>query len=143
MTSAAHRDAEPQDLDFVVSAWSRAFKASPAAGVIADEDWPAIMHEQIRKVIARPGVRTIVAYDRDDPWFIYGFIAGDREQRIVHFAYVKQAFRGAGFARALLTELGVDPVRPFRFTYWMPIVARLGPKIPHASHDPNLARYPD
>lgn len=137
------RDVDPEtnDLDFVTSTWSRAFKSSPAAGVIADEDWAPIMHPQIRRLIARPGVRTLLACDRDDPRFLYGFIAGEPERRVVHFCYVKQAFRRAGCARQLLIALGLDPLLPFRFTCWTPYVAKLGSKIPRATHDPNLARY--
>jgi hypothetical protein len=139
-----HRDADGEDdLAFVVSTWSRAFKASPTAGMIADEDWAGVMHGQIRKLIARPGVRTVVACDPAEPRFLYGFIAGDPELRVVHFCYVKQPFRRAGCARGLFNALGIDPLLPFRFTCWTYAVPELGAKTPRATYDANLARYAD
>jgi hypothetical protein len=138
-----HRDADGEDLSFVVSTWSRSFKASPTAGMIADDDWAGVMHAQIRKLLARPGVRTVVAFDQDDPQFLFGFIAGDPELRVVHYLYVKQPYRRAGHARRLFGALGIDPLLPFRFTCWTYAVPELGSKVPRAAYDPNLARYHD
>jgi hypothetical protein len=153
----AYRAAELADAEFIVPLWSRAFKTSRSAGMIASEDWARVMHPQIQKLLNRPGVRTIVAYENTDPKFLYGFITGNTAEvpPTVHFCYVKEYYRRAGYARGLFAALGVDPSRSFSFTCWTPICAKLTQdqrdehgvpipqtaKLPFARHNPNLARY--
>ena len=140
----AYRAAELADAPFIVSTWSRSFKTSRSAGMIASEDWERTMHPQIQKLLDRPGVKTISAYENTDDSFLYGWIAADpaAEPPIVFFCYVKEAYRRAGYARGLFAAIGVDPSKRFRYTCWVPIIHKLADKIPHAKHDPNLARYP-
>jgi hypothetical protein len=144
--TVAFRSAELDDAPFIVSSWSRAFKGSNSAGMIADEDWATVMHPQIQKVLARPGARAIVAYEKTDPTFIYGFVAGDTDERVpvVFFAYVKEPYRRTGVARGLFAALGVDPLTRFRYVCWTPVVAELlqTGKFPRTKHDPHFARYP-
>lgn len=139
----AYRPADLDDAPFIVSTWSRAFKPSRSAGMIASEDWERVMHPQIQKLLTRPNVRTIAAFENTDPAFLYGWIAGDTEgdTPVVYFVYVKESFRRAGYARGLFAALGVDPARRFRYTCWTPILHKLAAKIPQAKHDPNIARY--
>ncbi len=139
----AYRPAEIADGQFVISSWSRTFKPSRSAGMIASEDWPAIMHVQIQKLLNRPNVRTIVAYENTDPTFLYGYVAGDTSGPvpIVFWCYVKEPYRRAGYGRGLFAALGVDPRERFHFTCWTPVIQKLAAQIPLAKHDPNLARY--
>jgi hypothetical protein len=137
------RAADEDDLAFIVSTWSRSYKSSPAAGLIASEDWPTVMHPQIRKLIDRPGVTTLVACDRRDSSFLIGFACATPAAKVLHYVYVKQPFRRAGYARQLVLELGIDPLLPFRFTCWTHACRELAAKIPRATHDPNPARYSD
>lgn len=153
--TVAYRPAELADAPFVVSAWSRAFKPSRSAGMIATEDWERTMHPQIQRILARPDTRTIVQFENTSPASLYGFIAGDlagytvEDKRgelvfdptpVVFFCYVKEAYRRAGYARGLFAALGVDPGSRFVFTCMTPVVRRIG--VPLAAHDPNRARYP-
>lgn len=151
----AVRDARAGDESFVVSTWSASFKTSHSAGLIQSEDWATVMHEQIAKVLARAGARTLVAYERTDPSFLYGFIAGDTTDArmpVVFYVYVKEPYReagwengkriGDGYARQLFRALGVDPARPFVYVCKTPIVSRLAGKIPMARWNPLVARYP-
>jgi hypothetical protein len=100
------------------------------------------MHPQIQKVLARPDVQTIVAYESSDPSFLYGFLSADTSDRIpvVFFAYVKGPYRRGGIARGLFAELKIDPLSRFVYTCWTPIVRDLD--IPYAKFDPHVARYP-
>lgn len=147
-----YRDAiSASDLDFVVATWSSSYKSAHAAGIIASEDWPTIMHATLRKLLARPGTRAIVAYERPD--FLYGFIAGDvtGPYPVVHFVYVKEPYRstarrdgtrsGPRHARGLFRALGVDPEGPFLYTCRTSVVTRLGHKIRNATFAPAAARY--
>jgi len=145
------------DRRFVISTWSSSYKNAHAAGMIASEDWPGVMHPQITKLLDRPGTRTIVAYER--PSFLYGFICGDTSGRlpVVHYVYVKGAFRaqqvapvgeperwsGPRHARGLFAALGVDPAQPFLYTCKTADVVDLdiANKIPLARFKPGAARY--
>jgi len=138
------RPALPTDMQFVISNWSASFKVSHSAGLIQSDDWADIMHAQLRKVIERPDTRTILAYEKTDPTFFYGFISGDTSQQpaIVHYVYVKAPYRRHGMARALFAALGVDPSRPFLYTCKTAIVSKLAVHTPMARWNPLLARYP-
>lgn len=150
-----YRDAKIDDRRFVVATWASSYKSAHAAGMIASEDWATIMHAQIEKLLDRPGVRTIVAYDRvaRGQDFLYGFIAGDPSLLVpaVFYVYVKGPFRsqegadgkrsGPRHARGLFAALGVDPARSFRFACRTAVVSRLADKIPRGRFDPGVARY--
>jgi hypothetical protein len=151
MTS--YRAATPADRAFVIATWASSYKGAHAAGMISTEDWPAIMHVQIAKLLDRPGTRTIVAYDpSDDDDFLYGFIAGDVTGHlpVVYYVYVKGPYRsemagklrsGPRHARGLFAALGVDPEAPFLYTCRTSVVTRLGHKIRNARFAPAAARY--
>ncbi len=140
--SIGYRTAELDDAPFVVSQWSRCFKPSRSAGMIADEDWPLVMHAQIQKLLARRGVKTIIAYERTDPSFLYGFITAtpDSSPQVVYFVVVKEAYRRAGYARGLFGAMGIDLRSSFRFTCWTPVIPKLQHAIPLAKHVPEYAR---
>lgn len=141
---------DADDRAFVTSTWSSSYKSSHFAGLIASEDWAAIMHVQIGKLLDRPTTRTIVACEPDG--FLYGFVAGDTSRRlpVVYYVYVKDPFRsqdegggrrGPRHARRLFEALGVDPAATFLYTSRTAIVARLTDKIPRATFAPAAARY--
>lgn len=144
MTIARHRNATAEDRAFIVSAWSSSFKTSHSAGLIHTDDWAGVMHPQIEKLLERPGSRAVVAFERTDPNFIYGFIAGDTSDRmpVVHFVYTKENYRREGIARGLFAALGVDPSRPFIYTCRTAVVTKLTSKIPAARWNPLVARWP-
>jgi hypothetical protein len=148
------------DRDFVVATWSSSYKSAHAAGIIASEDWPTVMHATLRKLLARPGTRTIVAYEPPD--FLYGFIAGDTTGPVpvVWYVYVKGPYRseprvdqdgmpiagprtGPRHARGLFRALGVDPTRRFFYACSTPVVTEIGlaRKIPYGKFVPATARY--
>lgn len=138
--------AYPDDRQFVVSSWSSSFKKSHTAGMIRTEDWAGIMHDQIGKVLALPGARALVAFERADPNYLYGWIAGDTTEPtpIVYYVYVKEPFRRAGIAAALFAAFGVDPARSFTHACSTAVVLqmrKLG-KIPGGRFNPLEVRYP-
>lgn len=148
-----YRDATPSDRVFVTATWSSSYKSAHAAGMIPSEDYPAVMHAAIGKLLARPGARAIVAYEPPD--FLYGFIAGDTSGAtpVVWYVYVKGPYRserraggarsGPRHARGLFRALGVDPARPFLYACSTPVVAELrqANKIPRGKFVPATARY--
>ncbi len=138
----AYRPAELSDAKFVVSQWSRCFKGNRSSGMIADEDWAAVMHAQVQKLLNRPGVRTIIAYENTDPDFLYGFISYDVSAAVpvVYFTCVKEAYRRGGYARGLFAAAGIDPEKYFAYAYWTPTVIKIAKRIPFAKHEPDYAR---
>jgi hypothetical protein len=140
-------DGKPADSDGcspVVAMWSASYKKSHYAGMIWHEDWAAVMHPQISRVLNRPNIRTVIAYDADDKDFIYGFISADTTESVpvVYYVYVKEPYRKQGIARRLFKAIGVDPTRRFVYTSKTGIVAELAHKIPSARFNNNEARYP-
>jgi hypothetical protein len=132
------------DRQFVVSNWSASFKKSHSAGMIWTEDWAAIMHGQIDRVLDRPDATTLVAFEATDPTFLYGWISGDVSEAmpVVFYCYVKESFRREGVARKLFERLGVNPRAPFVYVCQTPTSIRLSSKVPSARYNPLEVRYP-
>lgn len=142
------RDALPSDRAFVVSSWSRSYKYSDAAGLIHVDDWAAVMHAQLGRLLACDTTRAIVAFEPDeDPAFedfLYGWICGDTSNAtrpLVHYVYVKEAYRRAGLARRLFGALGVDPSRSFAYTCQTQAAIDAAAKVPRARWEPLIARH--
>lgn len=138
------RPEDSRECSPIVSLWSSTYKQSHYAGLIWHEDYAAIMHAQIPKVLEKQDRTVIVAVEETDPDFIYGFIAGDTRgpTPIVDYAVVKEPYRKRGVARALFAELGVAPSDRFYYTCKTWIASHLAKKIPNARFDNTLARYP-
>ena len=139
----AHRAATKADRDFMIATWSISYKRSHSAGLIQADDWAAVMRPQFEKILDRPGMRAILAYEQDSPDFFYGWIAGDTTQTvpIVAYVYVKEAYRLGGIARGLFGAFGVDPTKSFTYACKTGIVTELSAKIPFARFNNNDIRY--
>jgi len=136
------------ELHFIVHSWVSSYQHAHAAGMIAVEDWFHVMIPQVDKLLRRPNVHTLVAYETDDPdrmADLYGFIAFDATSRppIVFYVFVKEASRRFGVARGLFHAAGIDPKKPFVYACTTGIVSRIAydRKIPLAKWDPLTARF--
>lgn len=147
-------DLTPGDRQFIIATWSSTYKNAHTAGLILAEDWAAIMHDQLGKLLERPNTRTIIACEPGG--FLYGWICGDTSGLIpvVHYVYVKAGYRsmkvsedsfsGPRHARGLFRELGIDPNQPYLYSCKTPTVAALqeAGKIPRgARFCPQAGRY--
>lgn len=132
--------------NFVLSGWSSSLKHSRDAGMITSEDWIAVMHAQITKIVARPECRVLLARGADEPDVFGGFIAGEPSERVVYYCFVKGHYRRGGLARALFAALEIDPAGRFAYPCTTSILddprTLLRNKIPLARRDPSVARYP-
>lgn len=137
-------DIETDDADFVIATWSRGYKHSRSAGIIPDDEYPALMHRWVRKIIERDEVLTVIACEKNDPSFVYGFISATPASSppVVYFCYVKEPYRRGGHARGLLRAVCIDPAKRFAFTCWTPTIAKFREQIPLAEHIPEFARIP-
>lgn len=147
--SLAYRPAEAGDVVFIVNSWLSSFRGSHTAGMIAMDDWKQVMERQVRRVLARDGVRAYVAYapgETDKKVDLYGWIAVElgHDAPLVHYCYCKRAYRRMGIARGLFATAGVDPSKRFFYTCKTPSAAVLARhrKIPKARWSPLIARYP-
>lgn len=144
------------DRTFVTETWLDNQRASYSAGLIQMDDWHSTMRPQFTKALARTDMRTLVAYEHEDPEFLYGWMAADPtdqrvEQRdgsfhwwpaLVLYVYVTAPYRRRGIARALFKRLGVDPEKPFLFSCNTQQASRLSSKTPLARFHPLVARFP-
>lgn len=144
----AIRPAVPEDRRFLVDAWARSFQFAHSAGMIAVENWFAVMIPEIERVLDRPDAQTFVAFEPSDDTRladIYGFIVFDpvTTPPTVFYVYVKEPYRRSGIARRLFTAAAVDPEKPFVYSCTTPIVSRLyhARKIPMARWNPLVARF--
>lgn len=103
------REARPSDRAFVAHAWNESYRVRLMAKV----------EREISKLVH--GARIKIACHREDDDTLFGFAA--LSDGALHYAYVKEALRGEGIARALIeseaidsytfrTDAGVSRIRP-------------------------------
>ncbi len=101
-----------QDVDhpFIMSSWLQSYRASPAGSrVRLDMQYYAWQHALSEVLLARSTV--LVARPEGSDSFLNGWVCGEEWHGtpVVHYVYVKKAYRRAGMGEALvdglLTEL--------------------------------------
>lgn len=133
------------DRTFVVASWLFSFKKSHSAGLICVDDWITVMDPQLKRILDRDGTSTVIACDKDDPDYFYGWIAGDVSEAVpvVFYCYVKEPYRRTGIAHGLFSALGVNPDGHFVFVCRPASNStELLRKVPRAKFNPLEARYP-
>ena len=140
------RDASADDLAFIIDSWLASFRNSHFAGPISMRRYREVYRVEICSLIDRPGVIVRVAYYRENPSQILGFLCFDRGRgnSIVHFAYVKKPFRRRGIFALLMNDAGIDTKRKFSYTYRTRAASELtakGARFERARFDPFDARY--
>ena len=143
------------DARFVVDAWVATYRNAKTAGMIAVEDWYAVMIPQVWKVLRRPDVQTIVAaidgaVDRVADLIGFITVDADDDPPLVYYVFIKEHYRrggrriwpGPGAARQLFEAAGVDPMKPFNYVCSTPMCRILERKIPMARWMPALGRFP-
>jgi GNAT superfamily N-acetyltransferase len=163
--SVAIRRAIATDYPLVIDNWLKSYRKSHAAGLIAMDDWDAVMSDQLAKILARPGVSVLVAFKPGAAagTEVYGWLAVERDflvrksrrrggvwektlrpsgQPLVHYVYTLQMYRERGIATALFRAAGIDRGDSFLFTCKTGISTRLAAKCPRANWEPMIARYP-
>jgi GNAT superfamily N-acetyltransferase len=104
------------------------------------EDWCDVMRPQLEKILARPYVTAVIAYEDSDPAFVYGYLVTEADEKppLVYWVYVKAPYRKQGIARQLFQAAGVNPFAPFDYVCSTPIVTRLSTS---GRWDPLRGRY--
>jgi hypothetical protein len=165
--NVGYREAEVEDLQFIVTTWVESYKNAHSAGLISMPDWSGIMTPQVRKVLARSGVQVWVAHwkgETDRTADLLGWVAVERgfasmarmyehgkwverlvpeSAPLVHFVYVKQQYRESGVCRGLFKAAKVNHQERFLYTCRTACVPDMVKKhAPHAHWTPLIARYP-
>ena len=96
-------------------------------------------HDVVAYLVEKPNVDTFIAHPKDDTETILGYLTCERRAEealpIVHFVFVKDAFRNMGIARALFEHAKINP-NEMRFTHWTYPVDDLIRKWPEMIYDP-------
>lgn len=109
--------------NLIFATWLRCMEAnSPAAKHIPRDVFFAEHHRVIERIFERePTVKLAVL--PDDPSVVLGWSVS--EPGVLHFVYVKPAFRKYGIGAALVAHIE----RPFTFTHWTYILRDLHSKV--------------
>jgi len=103
----AVRPATSDDIAFIFSTWLHNFKSgSLFAKRIPYAVFFQNHHRVLERILARPEVQSLVACPSDSPDTIVGYLI--HEGNVVHYVYVKGAFRKLGVARALAVAAKLD-----------------------------------
>lgn len=116
------RDAQPGDVAFVLKCWQ--MSAQKGGSWLAQREGDAFTGVQLRyerRMVERCQVR--VAYSESDPTLILGFAVMAPERKLLHWVYVRDAFRREGLARRLLSPI-LDKA-DITYTDWVPACAAL------------------
>lgn len=98
----AVREIFPEEHNFVLNSWIKSGYRSRQMESVAKEIYTLNQHEIITSLLVRSKV--LVAQELDKPENLYGYIVYDYIDGIfvLHYAYVKQFFRGLGVFKTLL-----------------------------------------
>jgi hypothetical protein len=112
------------DLKFVVKTWLRDYlhPRNPWAGSFHR---PAAMHAAkttIMSILMRDNSHVVVASSENDRAHIYGFCCFERghEFPVLHYVYVKAAFRGCNIGSDLIAIARGSSKEPIRHTFRTP-----------------------
>jgi GNAT superfamily N-acetyltransferase len=149
MSAFEIRAATESDLRFVLSSWLASYRGAHAAGMIQMTDWVTVMSPQVDAVLSRVGVTVLVAgHPTAEPGTadVYGWIAAEHQGGtipLIHYCYVKHAYRRRGFARRLLQALRLSATDEIEYTCKTAVISKLKAKMPRARWQPLRARYPE
>lgn len=115
------RDGRDGDIPFVMSTWLEHYaSSSPWTKHIPRETFFAGHRPLIEALLKKPGVRLLIAVDKQDDDTIYGWLAHETRydgRTLMHFSYVKKPFRRAGVLRRLLDVAEMD-LTSTTLTHW-------------------------
>lgn len=111
------RPYKESDLNFIMSSWGHSYyKGYTYQFMLSPKDFH-LFHRPIREnIMKRPTVATIVCVAKIDPDLIIGWVAVEKPVDyagiIIHYLYVKEAFKGRGIASELYKSIcpSVGPV---------------------------------
>jgi GNAT superfamily N-acetyltransferase len=94
-----------QDENFILATWLRGlYYGCDWFGLIPKDVFMAAYHTVLTTLIRLPGVSIRMACLKDDPDTILGYSVTGRNDSVLHWVFVKSAWRGLGLARDLVPD---------------------------------------
>lgn len=102
----AHRMMNPKDSSFLYSTWLKSYRQMPYAQNVSNETFFFHHKQTIEKILSNPNTIVKVICEDTDPNHIYGYSVIEKygEASIIHYIYIKHAYRKLGLAKELLID---------------------------------------
>lgn len=104
------RPPSPSDKNFILSSWTESFRRSPWSGTLPDKPFYDEMRAHLSELMLRPSTSILCCFapGEQPPNDVLGWVCFEADKLVLHYVYVKHAFRGEGVARALLKRSGLS-----------------------------------
>jgi len=123
------------DKSFIYSSWLKTYKkASYFAKRIRNDVFFKEHHKIIDYLFSKPTIAVLIACPKGDPDTITGYLVYE-PNKVVHFIYIKDAYRSMGIARVLFEKALIDPSH-ITFSHWTNAVDEFIKKYPEIIYDP-------
>lgn len=126
------------DEDFIYSTWIRNYKHS---SYFAKRIKPSVFfkehHIVIDHLMQKPEMVCLVAHPKNDQDTLLGYAVFEKldDRHVVHFTYVKDAFRMMGIAKTIYKTAEIDMAK-LSFSHWTMPVDELIKKYPDIIYNP-------
>ena len=97
------------DEDFLYSTWMKSYSESSWGRSIPVPLYNIGQRKRIDRIMENPKTYILVACQEGTPELIFGYMVGELPS-IIHYLYVKNAYRNSGIAHRLLYHLGNSPI---------------------------------
>ena len=121
--------------NLIYATWLRSYEASSLAAKHVPRDVFFSEHHKVLDGIFRRGATVKLAVLPDEPDVVLGWSVTEGAA-LVHYVYVKPAFRKHGIATQLLRHIHA----PFIFTHWTHVLRELHPKVKDCVYNPYAVR---
>lgn len=96
-----------KDFNFINNSWSRSYADSPGFGYRLDIDkyiYEKQMQKKIDKILSRENIIILIACNKQDQDQIFGYIVAEIIDGfpVLHYVYIKNAYRNQRLATALM-----------------------------------------
>lgn len=145
IAEVAYRDCTESDLPFVMSAWLNSFKRSLWAGNVANNMYTSVHKNTIQQLVHR-GMKITVAYNREDPDQLLGFVAHELAESgvpVVHYLFVKDSFRSSADERVGIGSSLMECAGAFRRDFVYTFKTSDSRYFPQGKYVPSIARRKD
>lgn len=141
MSDFAIRPPSEKDYPFILQSWVRTYARSFDEGPLWPRAIADAVHATVQRLLARSGVELAIAANPANPWLIIGYVVFERapDGPIVHWCYVKDAYRKLGVGSDLIQYARGDLPGRLRITFRTPAASRF---VPEAVYAPKLTRTP-
>lgn len=131
------RPPRKEDIEFIYSTWTRSYRHGSAVGKSLNKD--SEFYPEYNKVIdwllSQPDSSVHVLSLQDQPEIILAYAVS--QKKVLHFIFVKEAFKNLGLEEALLKEIGKIEV----YTHKTVSIKKIMQKYAKAMYNPFLLYY--